>query len=549
MKRTNLLTAVIFIILLSPVTLFAQKRESLALFPFTGGNVSDGTAIVSSLARQRTLRDSFNKVTLVTQNTIATMNFEQRFQRNSGLTDADTIFELGKALNAQYVIAGYITKFGNRNLVLISIMDVESLQQIAGDYRTYGTIEEIDTLIPDIAQKLSIAIKRDTSKLPGLSVPSFNIDTAVSNKTDAMVLAQILACDLANSGKYAVLPRTDSLDSVLEEHKRQRSGITDQERVKKLGAGRNAQFVLSGYVQKLGTINKFAVDILNIADGSLIDGHEETYTSLSQGYEKMSVLATRLTNASGSQIPDNFVFVQGGPYIMGSPASEYGRMEYEGPQHQVTVSSFYMSKFEVTQKEYQDVMGKVNFNKTGEYLPVMCNWNDAIEYCNKRSIKEGLTPCYRGSGDNITCDWNVNGYRLPTEAEWEYAAKGGNKDYIIYLYSGSNNPGAVAWYAIHFKGDDCYVTGWPSGERPVGQKAPNSLGIYDMSGNVSEWCWDWYGAYTNKAQTNPHGPDFGEERINRGGGYGNSSRGIRSSRRGFDPPFSWVHHGFRVVRR
>ena len=150
MKRTFLLTA----LLLVAVTLFAQKKESLAVFAFTGGSASDGEAIASSLTRQAALRNAFNKTTLITRNTIATMNFEQRFQRNSGLTDADTIFELGKQLNASHVIAGYITRFGDRNLVLVSIMDVESLQQIAGDYRTFQTIEEVDRLIPAIAQKL-----------------------------------------------------------------------------------------------------------------------------------------------------------------------------------------------------------------------------------------------------------------------------------------------------------------------------------------------------------------------------------------------------------
>ena len=300
MKRTTVLIMMFITAVMLPVTLFAQKKESLALFPFTGGNVSDGTAIVSSLARQRTLRDAFNKVTLVTQNTITTMNFEQRFQRNSGLTDADTIFELGKALNASHVIAGYITKLGDRNLVIVSIMDVESLQQIAGDYRAYSTIEEIDALIADIAKKLAGAVPRNTSALPGLSVPPFNISSGV-NQNDAMVLAQILSCDLANSGKYAVLPRTDSIEKVMEEQKRQRSGVTDQERIKRLGAGRNAQYVLSGSVQRLGNLNKFAVDILDILDGSFMDGYEEQYTSLSQGFELIPKLAMQASG--GGSIP------------------------------------------------------------------------------------------------------------------------------------------------------------------------------------------------------------------------------------------------------
>jgi TolB-like protein len=278
-------------------TVYAQKKESLAVFPFTGGTGTDGESIAGSLARRAEMRNVFNKVTPVTQNVIKTMNFEHQFQRDSGLTDADTIFELGKKLNAAFVIAGYITKLGDRNLVLVSIMDVESLQQIAGDYRTYKTIEEINALIPDIAKKLAAAVPRDTSKLPGLSVPPFNISKEV-NRNDAQVLAQILSCDLANGDKYAVLPRTDSVEKVLEEHSRQRSGATDQERVKRLGVGRNAQFVLAGAVEKLGTLNKFATDILDINDGNIIDGSEEQYTNFSQGFELMPKLADKLNDIS-----------------------------------------------------------------------------------------------------------------------------------------------------------------------------------------------------------------------------------------------------------
>ena len=284
--------------LLLSSALFAQKKESLAVFAFAGGDTSDGEYIASNLSRQAILRNAFNKTTLITRATIATMNFEQRFQR-SGLTDADTIFELGKALNASHVIAGYITRLGNNNLVLVSIMDVESLQQIAGYYKQYSNIEEVDRLIPEIANQLAKFIPRNTRNLPGLSVPPFVISRGV-DQNDAMTLAQILSCDLANLGKYAVLPRTDSIDKILEEQRRQRSGITDQERIKRLGAGRNAQYVLSGSVEKLGTLNKFAADILDIVDGSYIDGYAEQYRTLAEGFTAIPKLAAQLSGQGSS---------------------------------------------------------------------------------------------------------------------------------------------------------------------------------------------------------------------------------------------------------
>ncbi|MDR0456536.1 MAG: tetratricopeptide repeat protein [Treponema sp.] len=294
MKKAHLRFITFMAVLLLPAALFAQKKESLAVFPFTGGSVSDGEAIASHLTRQSALRNAFNKTTLITRSTIAAMNFEQRFQRD-GMTDSDTIFELGKQLNASHVIAGYITRLGSDNLVLASIMDIESLQQIAGDYRIYRSIEEIERIFPEIAQKLAAGVTRDTSELPGLSVPPFSILSGV-NQNDAVVLAQILSCDLANGNRYAVLPRTDSIEKVQEEHRRQRSGVTDQKRTKLLGVGRNAQYVLSGSVEKLGRINKFAADILDIVDGSHKDGYAESYSDLSQGFELIPKLAAMLND-------------------------------------------------------------------------------------------------------------------------------------------------------------------------------------------------------------------------------------------------------------
>jgi formylglycine-generating enzyme required for sulfatase activity len=221
----------------------------------------------------------------------------------------------------------------------------------------------------------------------------------------------------------------------------------------------------------------------------------------------------------------------------------------ERPVHQVTVKGFYMGKYQVTQKEWAEVMGSNPSKFKGDDLPVeTVSWMDAIEYCNKRSQKEGLKPCYQSGGEGVICDWSANGYRLPTEAEWEYAAKGGGRDIQEYEYSGGDSAYTTAWY-----GDN-------SGMRthPVGTKAANSLGIYDLSGNVGEWCWDWYGAYSSgaldrfgaySAQTDPRGAASGTRRVLRGGSWGSATAFVRSAYRyGSGPSYRDSDLGFRLVR-
>jgi formylglycine-generating enzyme len=176
----------------------------------------------------------------------------------------------------------------------------------------------------------------------------------------------------------------------------------------------------------------------------------------------------------------------------------------------------------------------------GDAYPVYSvSWYDAVMYANKLSQRDGLRPCYTINGTDVTCNWSANGWRLPTEAEWEYAARGGSQS-KGYTYAGSNDVDAMAWYTS---------TTDPKGTQPVGMKIADELGLYDMSGNVSELCWDWYGIYTAGSQTDPRGVASGSNRVIRGGNWLSPASGIRSVYRSYVVPSSRSEGiGFRLAR-
>ena len=262
-------------------------------------------------------------------------------------------------------------------------------------------------------------------------------------------------------------------------------------------------------------------------------------------------------NLPAPALPEEFVLIKGGTFQMGSSESEAWRIEDE-TAHTVTLSDYYISQYEVTQEEYQAVMETNPSAFSGENLPVdSVSWMDAILYCNARSTQEGLTPAYTVEGQNVSWDRSANGYRLPTEAEWEYACRAGTETPFNTETSISADE-ANYWGHYPYLIEDNYFSQGNLETKPgvyrqttvaVGSFQPNAWGLYDMHGNVGEWVWDWYGSYETGEQTDPTGPDIGTLRVNRGGGWNDFAKNLRSAYRATLPPDSDSFNlGLRLVR-
>jgi formylglycine-generating enzyme required for sulfatase activity len=275
---------------------------------------------------------------------------------------------------------------------------------------------------------------------------------------------------------------------------------------------------------------------------------------------------TGKAHAASERVSGDLVLVKGGSF-------KNIKSNYFGKG--VSVSDFYIGKYAVTQREWVQVMGGNPARFKGDNLPVeMVSWYDSIEYCNKRSVKEGLKPYYHIDknrrdpnnrpdpkfGDLDDVKWTVtinagaDGYRLPTEAEWEYAASGGQVS-RNYTYSGSDNVDEVAWYWRN--SGDRSLSGawnWPLIEqnhdraKPVGTRKPNELGLYDMSGNVRQWCWDWQGELV-PGVADPQGSKAGFHRVWKGGGWmGADFCCMPAYRSGLAANGTGPDQGFRVCR-
>jgi formylglycine-generating enzyme required for sulfatase activity len=433
---------------------------------------------------------------------------------------------------------------------------------------------------PDVSSDQLDAAIRETSDYLNAHLEQGNKLVILNIESEFPALSEYIIDELiantVNDRVFTVVDRRQ-LDSIRTELDFQYSGEVDDDTMQALGRMAGAQIIISGAVSKIGDLYRLRVRALsvqtaqiegqfnrNILDGPIIAA---LVGSQATGYGDASGAGSRAASTSPAAapsaapasapaasntpapapaapvpapttpVPANMIWVEGGSAMMGSTDGEND----ERPVHQITVSGFYMGKYEVTQKEWVVLMGSNPSQFKGDNLPVeSVSWYEVVNYCNARSQYEGLTPAYTVSGTTVTWNRSANGYRLPTEAEWEYATRRWRLgDSVIYEYAGSNTVGDVGWYSGN------------SGSRTheVGTKMANALGLYDLSGNVWEWCWDWYGSYASGAQTDPMGASSGSARVRRGGCWANVGQYLRSAFRYFvSPSDRYYNLGFRLLR-
>ena len=284
---------------------------------------------------------------------------------------------------------------------------------------------------------------------------------------------------------------------------------------------------------------KYSCGLVLFATLALLSGCERKTPSDAANAPATSPKASAAPIQTGADSKAAMVQLPGGRFTMGD------KEEVDSPPHEVVVSSFYIDTHLVTQEQYQKVMGANPSRWKGDKNPVeQVRWSDAVRFCNKRSELEGLQPCY--DLKTWKCNFDANGYRLPTEAEWEYACRAGTRTPYFF----GDNPTKLGDYAWFEKNSG----GRP---RPVGQKQPNTWGLYDIYGNVWEWCNDFYKVdyYQESPQQDPRGPNEGQNKVLRGGAWRFSAENCRSGYRYNENPgyadvcFGYDIYGFRCVKK
>jgi len=279
----------------------AQNMGRIAILSFNGGSQDERDGIAELFSFTPQIMSNF---TVIPRTTITSaINKEQNFQTSSGMTDTDTMVRLGNQFGANYVMAGSIASLGNSRLLIVSIVKIDVIQQVAGAFLEYKSLDDFNkdgTIIEKMATDFMSLMKKPTGSMNKLAVLPVQFSGGV-NEQEGDALAQLLSIYLIQNGKYAVYPRTKTLEQVQKEYATQLSGITRDKEAVSLGRGINPQYVLSIASRKIGTVNRFNVSVIDLEGGNQIAGETEPYATLSDGINAMNFIAKKL---SGIQVSE-----------------------------------------------------------------------------------------------------------------------------------------------------------------------------------------------------------------------------------------------------
>jgi hypothetical protein len=272
-----------------------SRLGKIAILSFSGGTEDEREGIAELLSFTPEIMDHFMVIPRTT--ITSAVKSEQQFQL-SGMTDSDTMARLGAQFGADYVMAGSITSLGQAHLLIVAVVKISTIQEVAGDFITYNTLDDFnrdETILDKMAGNIIALMGKKTKPLDKLAVLPVHFMGNV-NKAEGDALAQLLSIYLIQDGKYAVYPRTKTLEQVEKEYKTQLSGVTNDDEAVALGHAVNPPYVLSVVSRKIGSMNRFNASIIDLSRGNQVGGESEKYTGMSEGMNVMKVLAGRLSN-------------------------------------------------------------------------------------------------------------------------------------------------------------------------------------------------------------------------------------------------------------
>lgn len=432
--------------------------------------------------------------------------------------------------------------------------DLKLLRKLVGDY--LKGVPEVDPYLPIIHQALGNNPRCLKRFINNLSYTFWvarekKIESGDKEEFHACLLVKMTLISFRFPRLYHIIGKTPShllriqkfLQVKPELDKLKRTGELTDEEQRKMLVQNNVQhpddFIEIKHLELFEHPNVHAITSI-LCNCVPAENDEEPMEALNFEDEEevlkyVSLLTATTKTEETSQISGNTIRDTIAQRMIKIPAGSVSLMDAEsGNQYTAVVKEFWLDKYPVTQRLYHEITNQFPSNFKGDDLPVeRVSWLDAVKFCNLLSDNAGLPRAYEVSGDNVTPISSSNGFRLPTESEWEYACRAGSTGYRY------NDLDSIAWYNKNSGGQT----------RSVGQKLPNDWGLYDMLGNVWEWCWDWFGPYPKDKEAVWSGPDSGEYRVLRGGSWINNDENCRSSfRRRGHPADRFNGAGFRIAR-